>query len=424
MHLLIKDNMRENIKSILERLYVAHGITFYSFNSEGELIARVGKIDDSYDPLHTDSEFLQKLLAMCKGREYPIIEIEEDVFIFGAYQDNTGNYYICGPAVIGDASISHLHRYRMKHHINGKDNYFPHKTYTDMANALSLILLIIGNTVVSEDEVLARNQYGNAYVPMPDYEFHHYRFERSGEQKAYDDLDERQLFDALERGDVDYFRKGEPVDPEILNKVGKFAQNNRKQMEYMCVNSICLACRAAVRGGLSPSIAYEMNDLYLQKLEKCTKIEEMITLNGNMLWDYVYHVREAKEKSRGSGYVEKCKDLIVQGIHHPLKLGEIAKKIGVNPSYLSRKFSEEVGITIREYNIKARLEAATNFLKYSEFSITEIAEYLCFSSTSRLVSQFKQEYGTTPMKYRRDHQVISFISKNGIRGKEKDIKVK
>ena len=49
-------------------------------------------------------------------------------------------------------------------------------------------------------------------------------------------------------------------------------------------------------------------------------------------------------------------------------------------SYLTKKFKEYEGITIQQYIISEKLKAAANMLKYSDASISEIAEYLSFAS--------------------------------------------
>jgi AraC-like DNA-binding protein len=88
---------------------------------------------------------------------------------------------------------------------------------------------------------------------------------------------------------------------------------------------------------------------------------------------------------------------------------DMAQEIGKNASYLSKKFSKEVGMTMQEYTRQQRLEAAANMLTYSDTSIGDIAEYLHFSSQSYFGVCFREKYHETPAKYRENHRVIEFF---------------
>ncbi|MBR1572504.1 MAG: helix-turn-helix transcriptional regulator [Lachnospiraceae bacterium] len=65
----------------------------------------------------------------------------------------------------------------------------------------------------------------------------------------------------------------------------------------------------------------------------------------------------------------------------------------------SREAAEE-GMTIRQYLIKERCIHAANLLKYSDYDLSTIAEYFCFSSQSHFGNQFKKVMGMTPKEYR------------------------
>lgn len=86
----------------------------------------------------------------------------------------------------------------------------------------------------------------------------------------------------------------------------------------------------------------------------------------------------------------------------------MAKDLGLSRSYLSRHFSEQTGITLQDYVLQTRLEAAANMLRFSEEQIGAIAEYLCFPSQSYFAERFRKQYGMTPGEYRKEMQVVDF----------------
>ena len=65
-------------------------------------------------------------------------------------------------------------------------------------------------------------------------------------------------------------------------------------------------------------------------------------------------------------------------------IGEMGKKLGVNSSYLSQLFHKVEGMTIQQYIREEKIRLAQNMLRYSEYEIKEISNYLSFCSQSYL----------------------------------------
>ena len=99
-------------------------------------------------------------------------------------------------------------------------------------------------------------------------------------------------------------------------------------------------------------------------------------------------------------HVKKSADYIYEHLHESITLADIAKAEGVNPSYLSKLFSKELGMGVKDYIIKAKIETSKNILRYSDFSILDISISLGYSSQSAFTSAFRKEVGMTPKKYR------------------------
>lgn len=56
---------------------------------------------------------------------------------------------------------------------------------------------------------------------------------------------------------------------------------------------------------------------------------------------------------------------------------------------------------MKEYILKERIKIAQNQLRYSNASVSAIAEKLCFCSQSYFGHKFKQYIGYTPTEYRK-----------------------
>jgi len=80
-------------------------------------------------------------------------------------------------------------------------------------------------------------------------------------------------------------------------------------------------------------------------------------------------------------------------------LSKIAAELGYSYSYLSRIFSNETGLSIKDYYQKKRFEKAAELLKNSGLSITRIAEDLQYQSIHSFSKAFRKNFGISPTVY-------------------------
>jgi AraC family transcriptional regulator len=73
--------------------------------------------------------------------------------------------------------------------------------------------------------------------------------------------------------------------------------------------------------------------------------------------------------------------------------------------YLSSSFSSVENITIEQYFILQKIEKVKEWLVYNEFTLSEIAFKLGYSSVAHLSTQFKKITGFTPSQFKqlKDH---------------------
>ncbi|MDC3412094.1 response regulator [Aquibacillus sp. 3ASR75-11] len=84
-----------------------------------------------------------------------------------------------------------------------------------------------------------------------------------------------------------------------------------------------------------------------------------------------------------------------------LQLPEIAKQVYVTPVYLSKKFTEEVGVNFTEYVMNFRIQKAKQLIKEKPYSsIAQISEEVGFSSQHHFSNSFKKVEGMTPSKFK------------------------
>ena len=221
--------------------------------------------------------------------------------------------------------------------------------------------------------------------------------------RRHSSAEEEEIFKIVETGNLDTLQnsfKSVNIEDELYNRVGTMAENPTKSIEYMTVISIALASRAAVRGGLDLDTSYTLTDVFLHSLEKCKTIKEILDIQIDALYIFTELVHEKQAGRSSYAYIENTKAYIENHLNKKFTLDELAETIGLNPTYLSRRFSLEVGVGIQEYTRKKRIEAAKNMLRFSDVPIKRIASYLCFPSQSYFGDVFKKYTGMTPQAYR------------------------
>lgn len=84
-----------------------------------------------------------------------------------------------------------------------------------------------------------------------------------------------------------------------------------------------------------------------------------------------------------------------------LTLSRLAKVLGYSEFYVSRKFSEISGMSLRDYMRYRRLAFALRELRDTERGILDIALDYGFSSHEAFTRAFREAYGITPSEYRK-----------------------
>lgn len=209
-----------------------------------------------------------------------------------------------------------------------------------------------------------------------------------------------------ERNQFELLRAGDPRALEARrealanNKPGTVSLDPIRNCKYLTVTFIASACRAAIEGGVDERRAYDISDLYIQKLDLMDDPGEIDCLGSDAFAFYLREVQAAAKKRVVSRHVSLCLDYIYNHLHEPIPAQALADLTGLSPSYLSSLFKSEMGQSISEYIMAKKMEAARNMLRYTDYSSAEISSLLNFSSQSHFIKAFKKYVGETPKRYR------------------------
>ncbi len=114
-------------------------------------------------------------------------------------------------------------------------------------------------------------------------------------------------------------------------------------------------------------------------------------------------IKQKSAQKKIPGWVKELKEIIQDQIDTNLNLTDISKSLDIHPSYLSREFSKHFdNLSFGEYIRKLRIEKATELIKVSSYSLTEIAYLTGFSDQSHFTRIFKQHTGKSPSSYKKE----------------------
>lgn len=102
-----------------------------------------------------------------------------------------------------------------------------------------------------------------------------------------------------------------------------------------------------------------------------------------------------------SAMSKKIIDYVLSNPYEKITLSDISKLMYANNTYISHAFKKDMGISLTDYCNRYKMDIAKIMLKYTELSITEIADKLCYDDYKYMGRLFKNTYGLTPSKYRR-----------------------
>lgn len=200
----------------------------------------------------------------------------------------------------------------------------------------------------------------------------------------------KDICEAVSQGDV---TKVEMICDLKIKEIGKTAFNigicNTKE-QFHNLNTILYTTLIGTGANL-----VDANNLYCKIKNKIDNndFSEDIVRNYSMLVD--------KEKYKDKQQVVRnCILYIDKHIREKINLDDISKELEVNKSYLSSVFNREMNFSIVDYIHKRRISNSKYLLANTDYSISEISDYIGYFDTSYFIRIFKSLVKTTPLKYR------------------------
>lgn len=135
---------------------------------------------------------------------------------------------------------------------------------------------------------------------------------------------------------------------------------------------------------------------------------QMMTLLLTLQRNGIFIYEQLKKDNSISYDIEEALRYIAQNFAMPITLEEIAERINLTPTYLSRKFKKETGTTFKEYVNYIRIRQACQMLLTTDDSVTKIALNCGFNSSNYFKDCFRRINGVSPRAFRKQSKSHSF----------------
>lgn len=113
--------------------------------------------------------------------------------------------------------------------------------------------------------------------------------------------------------------------------------------------------------------------------------------------------------------LQKIQDYIEEHLEEDLSLPVLAKLVGYSNSYLSRIFSNYIGMSLTDYIRSRRLTVSAERLADTDTSVLDVALDMKFKSHEGFSRAFHKQFGLNPLRYRMTTPPIPLFLRRSIR---------
>lgn len=178
----------------------------------------------------------------------------------------------------------------------------------------------------------------------------------------------------------------------------------KRQKIFWIKNMVCKRCLKVIKQELGAAgvivISLELGKLTVQTNEGTGIVPDQIV--ANILHTNGFEIAKNEEEM----LVERIKIVLIELITElPVDMKKntsehLATLLHRDYKFLSRIFSKNEGITIEKYFIKLKVEKAKELIQLPQYSFSEIAYLLDYSSVNHLSRQFRRINGMSMTEYK------------------------
>lgn len=154
-------------------------------------------------------------------------------------------------------------------------------------------------------------------------------------------------------------------------------------------------------------IFFQMTAEYTSKAHQtnCYLDSLMLKLLDCLVENYQLNQKNMEAyESENDARMREIMQYVLANLDQEISLNELADRMFVSTSTLSRIFKKNTGVYFADYVMQLRVKTALGLLKYSEQNMTQIAMTAGFSNSASFNRAFRKVMGETPTEYREKYR--------------------
>ena len=151
---------------------------------------------------------------------------------------------------------------------------------------------------------------------------------------------------------------------------------------------------AMVQEATSQSMSYEL---------VCHNLLEILLIK---ILRHQHFDLEVGKQSKATKDISFIKHYLETYYHESIQLEDLASMTHLSRFYISHSFKKEIGMSPMEYLIDIRIKESKILLRTTNYSISQVADIVGFTTPTYFSKQFRKSTGISPTDYREQYQGV------------------
>ena len=151
---------------------------------------------------------------------------------------------------------------------------------------------------------------------------------------------------------------------------------------------------AMVKEATSQSMSYEL---------VCHNLLEILLIK---ILRHQHFDLEVGKQSKATKDISFIKHYLETYYHESIQLEDLASMTHLSRFYISHSFKKEIGMSPMEYLIAIRIKESKILLRTTNYSISQVADIVGFTTPTYFSKQFRKSTGISPTDYREQYQGV------------------
>ncbi len=221
-------------------------------------------------------------------------------------------------------------------------------------------------------------------------------------KSAYPYATEKELVNAIADGDKPLAAR---LLNEILGYIFFYSGGDFQIIHANVIELIVLLSRAAIDGGADADYIAKINRQFINETRTINNVDQLCIWLADVVTKYIDQVFDFNE-IKHIDVMRKAIDFIRRNYNKRITLEEVAQMVYLSPSYFSKLFKDEIGVTFNTYLNNVRIEKSKHLLLDNSVKLVDISGLVGFEDQSYFSKVFKNKTSMSPGQYRKSRGKI------------------